>query len=167
MAVSHGVEKSRAASFRDRLSESASTHNVPLLAWGIPLLALLGCLTWWIVVEPESEWDVLVASPGIILLAYAAKLFVFDTFSRPKDKPADDLPTSSWHDIAHLTYVIGALITGFIVFIASWIYCIATYGFLFGVGLGWLPSLIVAYIAGLLWPLLVIAVLLLIALILK
>lgn len=37
-----------------------------------------------------------------------------------------------------------------VTFIGSWIYCIATYGYLFGVGLGWLPSLIVAYVAGML-----------------
>jgi hypothetical protein len=45
----------------------------------------------------------------------------------------------------------GLLFTAAIVFIGAWIYCIATYGFLLGVGLGWLPSLIVAVIAGLLW----------------
>jgi hypothetical protein len=39
------------------------------------------------------------------------------------------------------------LIVGFITFASSWIYCMATYGFLFGVGLGWLPSIIVAFFA--------------------
>ena len=42
------------------------------------------------------------------------------------------------------------LVVGAITFIVSWIYCIATYGFLFGVGLGWLPSLIVGGLAFLL-----------------
>jgi hypothetical protein len=37
-------------------------------------------------------------------------------------------------------------------FIGSWIYCISEYGFLLGVGLGWLPSLIVAFLAAVLWP---------------
>ncbi len=64
-------------------------------------------------------------------------------------------------------YGIGVTITAIIVFIGSWIYCIATYGYLFGVGLGWLPSLIVAAIAGALWPLLVIAVVVVGFLILK
>jgi hypothetical protein len=50
-------------------------------------------------------------------------------------------------------YNLGFSITAFIVFWGSWIYCIATYGFLLGVGLGWLPSIIVAVIAGVLWPL--------------
>ena len=57
-------------------------------------------------------------------------------------------------------------LTALFVFVGSWVYCIFTYGYLFGVGLGWLPSLIVAFLAGLivgfLWPLaiMVIAVIL-------
>ena len=54
---------------------------------------------------------------------------------------------------AFAIYGWGFVITGSIVFVGSYIYCIATYGFLFGVGLGWLPSLIVAFLAALLWPL--------------
>jgi hypothetical protein len=33
-------------------------------------------------------------------------------------------------------------------FICAYIYCIATYGFLLGLGLGWLPSLILAALIG-------------------
>jgi hypothetical protein len=50
-------------------------------------------------------------------------------------------------------YYSGFAITAIITFIASWIYCIVSYGYLLGVGLGWLPSLIVAFISGLIWPL--------------
>ncbi len=39
------------------------------------------------------------------------------------------------------------IFVGLITFVSSWIYCIAAYGFLLGVGLGWLPSLIVAAFA--------------------
>ena len=53
-------------------------------------------------------------------------------------------------------YRVGFAITWVLVFIGSWVYCIATYGYLFGVGLGWLPSVIVATIAAALWPLLLI-----------
>ena len=49
-------------------------------------------------------------------------------------------------------YGIGFGITWFLTFIGCWIYCIATYGFLLGVGLGWLPAAIVAAIVGALWP---------------
>ena len=52
-------------------------------------------------------------------------------------------------------YIAGAYITGFITFVICYIYCIATYGFLLGVGLGWLPSGIVARIVGFIWPLVV------------
>lgn len=51
-------------------------------------------------------------------------------------------------------YEIGGILFGGLTFLASWIYCIATYGYLLGVGLGWLPSLIVGAIVGFLWPLL-------------
>jgi len=60
----------------------------------------------------------------------------------------------AWEEL----YGNGAFFTGFIVFIGSWIYCISTYGYLFGVGLGWLPSLIVAIIAGAVWPLIVLGI---------
>ncbi len=52
----------------------------------------------------------------------------------------------------------GFWITAVVTFFSSWIYCIASYGFLFGVGLGWLPSLIVAPVVGALWPLLAVGV---------
>jgi hypothetical protein len=51
-------------------------------------------------------------------------------------------------------YEAGYAITAFITFVACWIYAVAKYGFLIGVGLGWIPSLIVAAIAGAIWPLL-------------
>lgn len=56
-------------------------------------------------------------------------------------------------------YDVGAAIVGALVFIGCWVYCIATYGFLLGVGLGWLPSLITAYICAILWPVLVVVLL--------
>lgn len=39
-------------------------------------------------------------------------------------------------------------ISGFVTFIGSYIYCVATYGFLFGLGLGWLPSMILGSLVG-------------------
>lgn len=50
-------------------------------------------------------------------------------------------------------YARGFVITSIITFFISYIYCIAAYGFLFGLGLGWLPSIIVAVVAGAIWPL--------------
>lgn len=54
-------------------------------------------------------------------------------------------------------YGVGVKITFWLVFIGAWIYCIAAYGFLLGVGLGWLPAAIVGAIAGILWPLIALA----------
>lgn len=39
---------------------------------------------------------------------------------------------------------------GAITFVCAYIYCINEYGFLLGFGLGWIPSLMLAYIAPLL-----------------
>jgi len=54
-------------------------------------------------------------------------------------------------------FYIGYKISWVLIFIGSWIYCIASYGFLLGVGLGWLPSLIVATLGSFLWPIAVAA----------
>lgn len=56
-----------------------------------------------------------------------------------------------------------AWILGGLTFIGAYVYCVATYGFLLGMGLGWLPSAILAFIIGVvaqfLWlPMMVIAV---------
>jgi hypothetical protein len=53
-------------------------------------------------------------------------------------------------------YQIGFWITWVLVFLVCWICCIADYGFLLGVGLGWMASAIVATIAAFLWPLVLI-----------
>lgn len=54
--------------------------------------------------------------------------------------------------------IFGVLI-GLATFLGAYIYCISTYGFLFGFGLGWIPSGILAFIIGhvvrFIWPLLV------------
>jgi hypothetical protein len=43
-------------------------------------------------------------------------------------------------------YWLGAAV-GILTFISAYVYCIATYGCLLGVGLGWLPAMIVAAVA--------------------
>ena len=55
--------------------------------------------------------------------------------------------------ISEENYLVGAILVGIPTFIGTWIYCIIHYGFLLGVGLGWLPSIITAFIIGLTWPL--------------
>jgi hypothetical protein len=55
--------------------------------------------------------------------------------------------------------VIG-LIVGFLTFIVAYMYCIAAYGYQFGLGFGWLPSVILAAAVGwfamVVWPLLLV-----------
>lgn len=52
-------------------------------------------------------------------------------------------------------YWAGYWLTWAAVFAGGWIYCIAEYGFLIGVGLGWLPASIAATIVSFFWPLIV------------
>lgn len=65
---------------------------------------------------------------------------------------------SDQDDWIYWIYQFGFAITAFITFVVSWIYCISEYGYLLGVGLGWFPSIIVAVIAGALWPLIAIGI---------
>jgi len=66
-----------------------------------------------------------------------------------------EVPPIGSHSIDWDTvYTIGGFVTGVITFVACWIYAIASWGFLLGVGLGWIPSLFIAIIAGFIWPLL-------------
>jgi len=48
-------------------------------------------------------------------------------------------------------------------FIIGYGYAIAQYGYLIGVGLGWIPALITALIAATLWPLVILVILTIIA----
>lgn len=63
-----------------------------------------------------------------------------------------------WERYCDLTRLIG-FGTAVVTFLASWVYCIYAYGFLFGLGLGWLPSGILAVAVGFImagiWPLVV------------
>ncbi|MFT5592168.1 MAG: hypothetical protein ACI8SR_000525 [Oceanicoccus sp.] len=55
-------------------------------------------------------------------------------------------------------YTVGCVISGIIIFFSSWIYCISEYGYLLGVGLGWLPSIISAYVLCWFWPIYLLAI---------
>ena len=55
-------------------------------------------------------------------------------------------------------YWLGYVITWVLTFLGCWIYCIATYGFLLGVGLGWLPAAITATVVSFFWPLIVLGI---------
>lgn len=48
------------------------------------------------------------------------------------------------------------IMVGMVVFVTSWFYCVTEYGYMWGLGLGWLPSIFAALLAGWAWPLVVI-----------
>lgn len=52
-----------------------------------------------------------------------------------------------------LSYSATSYITGAIAFIFVWIYAISQWGFLVGISLGWIPAIITALLAAILWPL--------------
>lgn len=49
-------------------------------------------------------------------------------------------------------YWTGTSISWVLFFLSAWLYCIVHYGFLFGLGLGWLPSIILALFLAFIWP---------------
>ena len=60
--------------------------------------------------------------------------------------------------LANIGGCLGSL-AALIAFFGSWFYCVSEYGYLFGFGLGWLPSLILAAIVfavvRYLWPIII------------
>jgi hypothetical protein len=56
------------------------------------------------------------------------------------------------------SYWVWAFLTGIIVFISVWIYAMSEWGFLLGIVFGWFPAIIAAFIAGILWPLIALAI---------
>jgi len=55
--------------------------------------------------------------------------------------------TNEWEDriFRAIGFWLAAIIAP-VTFISSWVYCVSEYGYLFGFGLGWLPSAILAAI---------------------
>ena len=68
--------------------------------------------------------------------------------SEPPVEPEPATAESTEPPVKHPT---GAYVVYAVVFVVSYIYCIARYGFLLGLGLGWLPSGLVASLATALW----------------
>jgi hypothetical protein len=52
-----------------------------------------------------------------------------------------------------------ALVVGGVAFLCFWAYAVATYGWFLGLGLGWIPAAFLGVLAGLLWPLVLLAAL--------
>ena len=64
----------------------------------------------------------------------------------------DKILWSGYLWISRIVAWVGAVVA----FFGSWIYCVSTYGYLLGFGVGWLPSIILAvtvWFLAWLWPL--------------
>lgn len=55
-------------------------------------------------------------------------------------------------------YVLGAFLTGVVVFVVLWIHALSEWGVLLGLVFGWIPALIGGFVAGALWPLLALVI---------
>lgn len=56
-------------------------------------------------------------------------------------------------------------VVGVLVFIGCWIYSIFNFGWFLGISLGWIPSLIIAFFAAILWPIIGFGVIVLLVLV--
>lgn len=90
--------------------------------------------------------------PGGSIVCYSRQMLVAAQKRGLKTYQPDFFPSRwDWYiEFASPTGFIVALLT----FLGSWIYCVANYGFLLGLGLGWLPSFFVAILAFGIWFLL-------------
>ena len=81
----------------------------------------------------------------ILLLAFWIWLKLVKSNSQDSEDK-DDIPEIT--DFDRLT----SLFFSVVIFLFSWYYCISEYGYLFGFGLGWIPSAISAFIGFFLFP---------------
>jgi hypothetical protein len=56
-------------------------------------------------------------------------------------------------------YSTWAVIVGFLIFAAVWVYAIIQWGLLIGLMIGWIPAIIAGVIGGILWPIVLLVVL--------
>ena len=54
-------------------------------------------------------------------------------------------------------YDVGFFMVAVPVFIAVWVMAIDSYGLVVGLGLGWLPAIVVAVLSGAIWPVLLLS----------
>jgi hypothetical protein len=73
--------------------------------------------------------------------------------------PVKSTSTSSFSELLQSIYLLICAVSWASIFVVSWIWCIANYGYLLGVGLGWLPSAITATVLCWIWPIVAIAAL--------
>lgn len=117
----------------------------------------------WGVSEDYTEaekWYRKAEEQGLKEASSALKNLYYTLKSAQKEKSEDHLEkkldNTILKDYQTVARIVGS-VSAILVFTCSWIYCITKYGFLLGVGVGWLPSgilaAIVGFITGCFWPL--------------
>jgi two-component system, chemotaxis family, chemotaxis protein CheY len=104
------------------------------------------------ILKPFESDQLVTAVDGILGIRRARPELAYQDLLElpPRDGQAATGTGGAW-------YWIGYVVCWIVLFLGCWIYCIASYGFLLGVGLGWLPSAIAASLLSFLWPLVVVA----------
>lgn len=158
---------------RVKLEETVLTGLCGSIAWAAFLLGLGEAFCLILALFDASErrhlTEALIATPISFLVAGLCFLYYKHKTRYVSLKEASELRVRAEQASAARWEVYRGIggIVGAIVFVGSWIYCIVTYGYLLGFGLGWLPSLIVAFIAGITWPIILIAIGVIVALIVQ
>ena len=151
----------------DRMSELTHTREITLRNRVLNAMALAVVTTAASASLYFADLWVLaagVAALGIAFIAIVLRVKVVTTQAPEVIKARQELERQRQAEavaredaLFGTVYSIGGLIVWIVTFIGCWIYCIANYGFLLGVGLGWLPAAIVASVAAILWPLMALA----------
>lgn len=146
-------------SFLAHLSD-AQTQNQTGVAASVParsdkgwvwpiVFIVLGIGSWVLGDKPGDDYNAFFVIVGWLFLVLAVG-------ARKSDAFAGWLPYGTKNSARRpdfgKVYRVGAWITGTLAFLISWIYAVVSYGFFLGVGLGWIPSLVIAVVTGLLWP---------------
>ena len=136
---------------------------------GISIFVLIGCGNIFLEAKEiglsEVVWSIILLVTILCMLFLSIKSFfikerqVLTKEGREKEEQEHENSAKVKEQIIDSdSYWVGYIITWILTFIGCWIYCIATYGFLLGVGLGWLAAGIAASVVSFFWPLIILAI---------
>ena len=119
-----------------------------------PIALILCCmspLTFIRATRIDQEWAILKGADLRFLLNLPAQP---EEQSKVVASDASARMSKPFKSVIGRIYVGGAWVTGVLAFLGAWIYAAVTYGLFLGIGLGWVPSIVIGLVAGLLWPVL-------------
>ena len=118
-----------------------SSDNSPEVTSGEVRRLFVGLVWEALKVPGKAAWQFFRAMPDLGVEARRSARSMFSSPSR-----------GSGADLGEI-YTGGVQIVGTLAFLAAWVYAIMTYGYFLGIGLGWIPALVIGAIVGLAWPL--------------